>query len=346
MSNALRNAALLSGAKAKTVTGARPPFFALIDSAPSSFGVHTSVVTAFNGDLSRLQLPIEHRITGATSLGQPATGYLYRPEAAAVYLYSYNESGHNQSTSSNVGRTGATAIRVAVYQNGQGDHFPFNASGFLVSTKAGSTKFLANPAIGIINGDIGLGVDGGYLNALEFVLNDNGFDGAGIGAALRLNRTNATGAKSAIWTGVRVQSEGSASVDNILAATGRFLVGVDLSMTGLDLGANAAAVSLKSGQRIYFNNAATASGATDADWRSTVFNGDYIQHTTSGFTGLNVVQAGSSRLQIGATVLVNTAFAIAIGSVGNYASDALAAAGGVAVGGVYRNGSALQIRVT
>jgi hypothetical protein len=30
----------------------------------------------------------------------------------------------------------------------------------------------------------------------------------------------------------------------------------------------------------------------------------------------------------------------------NYANDAAAAAGGVPVGGVYRNGSVLQIRVT
>lgn len=42
--------------------------------------------------------------------------------------------------------------------------------------------------------------------------------------------------------------------------------------------------------------------------------------------------------------LVSTANDLAL--FGNYASDAAAAAGGVPVGGIYRNGSALQVRVT
>jgi len=346
MDTASRLALLFAGSQDKTVTGPRPPFYSAISAAPASFGVHSSVTTAFNGDLSKLLFPVEHRITGAATLGQPTSGYTYTEEAAALYLYSYNESGWNNSTSTNTGRTGATPIRVKVYQAGQGDHFAFNASAFVSSTRASSTKFLANPAVGIINGDLTSGVDGAYLNPLEFVLADGGFDAAGIGAVLRLNRTNATGAKSTFWGGVSVQSEGSASVDNVLRAVGKFAVGIDFAMSGLDLGANAAAMSLKSGQRIYLNNAATASGSLDADWRSTVFNGDYIGHTTSGFTGINFVQAGSSRLQVGSTVTVNTSFQIVIGSVGSYANDAAAAAGSVPIGGVYRNGSALQIRVT
>lgn len=348
MSNALRNAALLSGAKAKTVTGARPPFYSLIDSRPSPLGNHDSITTAFDGYLGGLILPIEHRVTGSGTLGTPtgATEYLYTPEAAGIYLQSYNSSGYNHSTSGNGGRTAATAIRVKVFNAGQGDHVAFNASGFVAGTKAGSTNFLANPAAVLFNGDLQGGADGVYLNPYETALSDGGFDVAGIGAVHNLTRTVSTGAKSAVWIGYRVQSKGAASIDNIISATGKALVGIDFSMSSLDFGANAAAISLRSGQRIYFNNNALASGNLVADWRTTGFNGDYIQHTTSGFTGLNVVQAGSSRLQIGATVTVNTAFAIAIGSVGTYASDALAAAGGVPVGGVYRNGSALQIRVT
>jgi hypothetical protein len=346
MSNAKTSTDFLSDTRGKFTTTGSERWKVINTARPTPLGNSNSILTAFDGNLSKLPLPVEHWIQGAGTLGTPTTGYLYTPETAAMYIYSYNESGFNNSTSGNVGRTGAVATRVAVYQAGQGDHFAFNASCFGNSTKSGSTKFLANPAIGIINGDLTAGVDGLYLNPLEFVLQDGGFDAAGIGAVLRLNRTNATGAKSVIWTGMRVQSEGSASVDNLVSATGKFLVGLDLSMSNMDLGANAAAISLKSGQRIYFNNAATASGALDADWRTTVFNGDYIQHTTSGFTGLNVVQAGSSRLQIGSTVTVNTSLQVAIASVNNYANDAAAAAGGVPIGGVYRNGSVLQIRVT
>ena len=37
---------------------------------------------------------------------------------------------------------------------------------------------------------------------------------------------------------------------------------------------------------------------------------------------------------------------IALGSLGNYANDVAAAAGGVTVGGMYRNGSVLMVRVS
>lgn len=37
---------------------------------------------------------------------------------------------------------------------------------------------------------------------------------------------------------------------------------------------------------------------------------------------------------------------IALGGLGNYANDVAAAAGGVAVGGMYRNGSVLMVRVS
>lgn len=43
---------------------------------------------------------------------------------------------------------------------------------------------------------------------------------------------------------------------------------------------------------------------------------------------------------------ITPAMLASFATLGNYANDAAAAAGGVAVGGVYRNGSALQVRVT
>lgn len=317
MDTASRISLLLAGSQNKTVTGPRPPFYSAISAAPASFGVHSSVTTAFNGDLSKLLFPVEHRVTGSATLGQPTTGYIYTEEAAALYLYSYNESGWNNSTSTNTGRTGATPIRVKVYQAGQGDHFAFNASGFVTSTRASSTKFLANPAIGIINGDLTSGVDGAYLNPLEFVLADGGFDAAGIGAVLRLNRTNATGAKSAYWGGVSVQSEGSAAVDNVLRAVGKFAVGIDFAMSGLDLGANGCALSMKANQWIYGNNNALASGSLDADWRTTGFNGDKFGYD-SGISGWNFLVAGGSKLQLTSSqVTANTAFKV-VGNVGFY----------------------------
>lgn len=321
------------------------PYFSVVDTAPSSFGNETSPLTAFNGDLSRCQFPISHTVTGAATLGQPTTGYLYRPEAMPHYTYLYNASGWNQSTASNIGRTGIAAYRTKVFQTGQGDAVCYNGSVFVNSTRSGSTDFLANPAGVLFNGDMEAGADGVYLNPYETLCLDNGYDAACAGIVNNFVRTNATGAKSAVWQGYRAQNTGSATCDALISATGKWVTGLDLAMSILDFGATKAAISLKANDRIYFNNAATALGNLNANFRTTVFNLDYVEYN-SALSAFNFVQNNSSRLQVGATVVVNTDFLISIASVGNYANDAAAAAAGVPVGGVYRNGSVLQIRVT
>jgi hypothetical protein len=48
---------------------------------------------------------------------------------------------------------------------------------------------------------------------------------------------------------------------------------------------------------------------------------------------------------LNATATVDLANAASV-SLGNYANDAAAATGGVLVGGLYRNGSTIQVRVT
>ncbi len=273
------------------------PYFSQISSAPSSLGDHSSIETAFNGDISRIQFAVEHRITGASTLGQPAAGYLYTPEALPHYTYLYNSSGWNQSTSGNSGRTGAAAYRAKIFQDGQGDLVCFNGSAFVTGTRAGSTSFLANPAAVLFNGDMTAGADGVYLNPYETICTDAGYDVACVGIVNNFVRSISTGAKGAYWIGYRAQNTGSASMDNLVSATGKFLVGLDLSMSILDFGTNKAAVSLKADDRIYFNNASQASGSLIANIRTTVFNGDYITYSSS-LGGFNVVRGGSSKLQI------------------------------------------------
>lgn len=313
------------------------PNYTVISSAPTSFGSELTILTAFNGDLTRCQNPIGQIVTGAATLGQPTTGYLYRPEAMPNYTYVYNASGWNQGTSGNTGRTGYAAYRTKVDQYGQGDAVCYNGSVFVTGTKTGSTNFLANPAGVLFNGDMTAGADGVYHNPRELFLDDAGYDIACIGDVTNLNRTNETGAKSVVWTGYRVQSVGTKAVNNIMSAVGKFNTGIDFSMTGLDFGTNKAAISLKSGQRIYFNNAANASGALDADWATTVFNGDYIEHSTGA---IKIVAGGNAGLQVSSgkvtttlpLVLTNTTPTVAAGQVGlgvtNYTS---ASAGAYAV---------------
>jgi len=278
----------------------RGKFFAAIKAVPSALGNYNSVDTAFNGDLAKCQFPVEHRITGAATLGQPSSGYTYTPEAYPYFTYLYNSSGWNQSTSGNDGRTAAIAFRTKVDNYGQGDCAAYNATAFVTGTKTGSTNFLANPAVSLFNGDMTAGADGVYLNPYETILTDNGFDVAAIGIVNNFDRTVVTGAKSAVWMGYRAQNSGSATCDAIFSSTGKWVTGLDFAMSSLDFGANKAAISLKGNDRIYLNNAASASGNLVADWRTTAFNGDYIVYS-SALSAMNFVIAGNSKLQISAS---------------------------------------------
>ncbi len=272
----------------------RGKYFSTVKAAPSSFGNHDSVETAFNGDLRHSIFQIEHRITGAATLGQPTTGYHYTPETAGIYLVGYNSSGYNHALDSNTGRTAATLFRGRLHHYGQADGVVFNASVFVAGTKAGSTDFLANPAGILFNGDIQAGADGVYLNPFELYLYDAGYDVAATGLVLNMYRSNNAGAKSAIWNGLRIQGIGTAAGDAIVSATGPWVTGIDFSPSTTDFGANKAAISLRAGQRIYLNNTAGASGALKANWRATTFS-DFIEYSAANAA----ISFGSSTLMFG-----------------------------------------------
>jgi len=205
-------------------------FFSAV-SANQSYTItnEDNVETAFNGNFTGAQFVVEHRITGAATLTQPTVGYVYSPWAYPYYTFLYNESGFNNSTSSNVGRTAAVAYRVRLYQHGQGDMVGFNCSSFGDTTKGGVTNFLANPATVCLNGDMTAGAAGFYLNPLEFSLSDNGNDAAAIGTVLNFNRTVNTGANGVAWGGERIQSVGSKAIDFGFSVTGPVITGLDFT---------------------------------------------------------------------------------------------------------------------
>lgn len=276
----------------------RGKFFAAISAAPASLGNHNSVETSFNGDISKLQFAVEHRITGAATLGQPTSGYLYTPEAYPYYTYVYNASGYNHDTATNNGRTGAVAHRVNIFQAGQGDLAAFNASAFVTGTRAGSTHFLANPAVALFNGDLTAGQDGVYLNCYETIASDAGYDVACVGIVNNFIRTNTTGAKSVVWMGYRAQSQGPATCDAVVSATGKWISGLDFTPSSIDFGANQAAIALRAGHRIYFNANDNASGNLEAGWRATGGFDDYIAYN-SGSQELQFVGAAGVQFAMG-----------------------------------------------
>lgn len=296
----------------------RGSIFTSITSAPKSFGSEASVVTAFSGDMSKCPFPIEHRIYGEDTLGKPASGYTYRHETFPNYTYLYNSSGWNESTTSNKGRTGVAAYRAKVDNYGQGDAVCFNGSAFVTGTKPGSTNFLANPASVLFNGDMTAGSDGVYLNPHEIILHDNGYDVAAVGFVGNFDRTVGTGAKSAIWHGIRLQSTGTMQCDAMFSASGKWRSGIDLAQSTTDLGANQAAISLKSGQRIYLNNNANASGNTEAGWHTTGFNGDFISYE---YGHIVVAAGGNPSLEVSSARVTFNA-QIGIKSAGNVSSSA------------------------
>jgi len=284
---ALANGAAISGkydgpGQIKTNdNNSRAPIFRAITAAPSSFGTHTSAETAFNGDLSNVYEAIEYRVTGAATAGQPTSGYLYRPEISMSYSYFYNTSGYNHSTSTNDGRTGIVAQRAAIYHSGQGDLVAYNFSAFCDSTRSGSTHFLANPAIVGVNGDMTAGADGIYFNPWETYLDDAGYDVAAVGAVYNLDRNDATGAKSAFWSGVRVQSVGASRPDAMYSGTGAFECG--LNLTGVTLNTDKAGLVIKESDRIYLEG--TNSDPNGGD--NGISTGDtWIERSSSGFIHL------------------------------------------------------------
>jgi hypothetical protein len=268
----------------------RAPFLSAPNAPPSSTGNQGSILTAFNGDLTKCQFPVEHSITGSLTAGQPTTGYQYTPEIYPHYTYLYNTSGWNQNTDSNIGRTAVCAYRTKVDNYGQGDAMAYNATAFVTGTKTGSTNFLANPAGALFGGDMNAGADGVYLNIYETIASDYksgsmiGYDVACFGIVNNFNRTNATGAKSAVWGAYRAQNIGTAACDAMISATGLWQTGLDFAMSTLDFGSNQAAISLRSGQRIYLNNAAGASGNLNANYRTTRRQSSWRTHRSHAIT--------------------------------------------------------------
>lgn len=301
----------------KTGVNKRAPFYSAINTEPER-GDETSPDKTFNGDMSRVQFAVEHRITGAATLGQPETDYQYTPEAYPHYTCVFNSSGHNESLDSNEGRTSAVGHRIKMTNAGQGDAMCFNGSVFVSSTKVGSTHFLANPAGSIIAGDVQAGADGVYLNPYETVVVDQGYDAAALGAVYNFRRTNATGAKSAAWGGERFQNVGTAECDAVITAAGKWKTGLDFSMAALDFGTTKAAIALKASQRIYFNATAVASGNLEADWRATTFANDYISYDTAT-SRLLLVAGGTAAITLHGTSPIDVANGINLAVGKNYA---------------------------
>jgi hypothetical protein len=260
-------------------TNLSAPNFTIATAAPSSLGNEASILTAFNGDLTKSQNPTSQLISGVATLGQPTTGYKYTPELTPYYTYLRNTSGWNQATANNVGRTAATVFRTRIEQAGQGDVMCYNGSVNVSGAKAGATSFLANPAGALFAGDVATSQNGTYCNPAEWNCSDNGYDVAAIGLVNNFTRTNNTGALNVVWMGYRAQSVGTVACDSFVSASGLWNNGLDLVTA--NFGTNQSAISLAASQRIYFNNTATPTGGSGVAWVTNNYGGEYVSYNAS-----------------------------------------------------------------
>lgn len=248
-----------------------------------------------------------YTISGSNTAGTPSSGYIYTPQIFPHVLQIDTDSGYNYSTDSNTGRTGICAYRTTLNHNGNGDIVCYNGSVYIGGTKSGSTHFLANPAGVFINGDMTAGADGIYFNPLEFYLNDNGYDVAGVGAVYNLVRTNDTGAKSSVWIGVRTQSLGTKYSDCGYSLCGKFKVGFDTTSATVN-----AAIAVKRQDRIYMDASSTAD-SKGINWYANNLGDTWIDTDSSG--NFRFVIDNSPAFQIGPTwvATTNTIYAGAFG---------------------------------
>lgn len=229
----------------------RARMFARRATEPVRYGILGDISTAFDGDMSTVQLAIEHRIDGASTLTKPTQGYVFHHENSAISLYYQNKSGYNALSGDQGGRTGCAAISGRVTQEGQGDATMLAVTGTVFGTNPSSTHFLANPAVLVMDGDLFGFADGTYQQVDEFSHNDYGYDLAVSSTVRNFYRTNAKGAKGAWWLGLRYQSFGAQPVDVAFQLVGKWNNVLDT--TRASTGPSNAVLTLAAGQRIYLN---------------------------------------------------------------------------------------------
>jgi hypothetical protein len=267
--------------------------------APSS----AAFESAFDGDFTSVAFASQKLIAGASTLGNPSSGYVFTPAASNQYIWGINTSGYNSSTSGNGGRTGAAAVSINIAHVGQGDYISQFCNGYVNSVKTGATSFLASPAISCSGGQLQSFQNGAYIEYLgDMNIIDNGYDISGIGGVWNFFRTNNTGAIGTDWMGLRLQSGGTKSISAFFSAAGNsYGGGANIVVDAAPCGATSscpAAMTMVAGQKIYGN--ATNTDNTHFS-RYTVNGTEYYQYNAStsawefnvaGTVGLSISAAG------------------------------------------------------
>lgn len=288
----------------------RGPIVSQLTAAPRSTG-QTGVLSGFNGDLSHMpRLAVEHRVGGAATLGQSLNSYVVKPEASADLIDSFNTSGYNAPPGTGTGRTGLAVRMTNLSQYGQGDHTANWVNCVVASSLPNATSFLQQPECSMLAGQLTGGMAGAYLQGLgDINLADGGFDVAGIGSTLVLNRsvpsvTSGANAFGTTWIGYYSLATGIVPVDAAFSAAGPHRVVLDAVDS-----TTTAAIAAAAGQRIYLN----ATQPNGVHFPSTIALGtEYIDYGQSN--GIELVVGGKPVIAASAGVAQIAAHILSTGS--------------------------------
>lgn len=299
-------------------------------------------------------------LAGSVTLTTPANGTdvfsvirgdpQYAASGAEIIVYAAGGTDNNNPISGN--RVG---LSIFGWRNGGG----------AVPTRIGTLlNLVSNPGDASLTVDRGVNFQGKFKNGIDFTAANASFSDylvkfnsvAGIDPNLNMSLgafapTNIAG-YTTLTIGNLANGAFYRATDGV--ATGRFMAGVS---SGIVMGSETAHnVSIWRGgvDRMIFGNTAISVPAGPSGSLMLFTDGSHtgrIHVSTAGGvvfgsdTNIDALftRQGTERFRLTA---LNTATGIQIANTGtSYANDAAAQAGGVPVGGVYRNGSALQVRV-
>lgn len=264
-----------------TVAGKMAPFYSRVNGPIASHGNHSSLLTAFDGDLSGQIFSVGQSLAGAC-LGVPTTGYSVVPETSLEYhnVYVAPDVGHNENTVTNEGRTQYVKSMTRITFLGQGDATAYHADVFVGSANPDATHFLASPAGSLFSGTVFGGVDYTNVTLGELALDDQGHDCRGTGFVINYDRAfSGTPLHSNFWNGIRLQSR-KQYCESAYQVAAYWKIGLDLTPAEI----SQAAIAMVQNQKIEFHASSTADAAGIKRYADTL-NGWTLQYnaTLAGF---------------------------------------------------------------
>jgi len=297
----LTNAVWLGPGRIEINGYAQAPFRSIITSAQTA-PASNDRYRFFNEGFPKANRASFMGVYGSSVTGTPGATYNNFEELAYDVLVYDNTAGFNTEVDTHdEGRSGIHAQHWRLYQGGQGDLLGRYTYMEGYSARSGATHFLANPAIVVEGGNLGISSSAGagtYMCHSEYVFADNGNRAACIGHIRNYVRDSAATTLGEVWIHDRPQATGSQAADAVYAPGGSWKRGLDFTPATFDT--DKAAVVLKDGDRIYFGSS-SAADSSGAKWFATTLGSAYIYGTSTDIRSSVAGTNSASLVTVGGT---------------------------------------------